>query len=111
MGTKMKPDNFAIIIKAEMSKIGWSLNDFVIEYDKHHSYKSKLTVESLKKQLSRKTTNQALLKNYLDFIYKHDAWRKSDNIKPSFLNNHLEKEFVFEMTKISQSITNKLKKI
>ncbi|MFQ2148664.1 hypothetical protein ACK33U_08560 [Aeromonas jandaei] len=106
----MKPDNFAITIKMEMSKIGWSLNDFVIEYDKYHSYKSKLTAESLKKQLSRKTTNQDLLKNYLDFIYKHEAWRKLDNIKPSFVNDFLETEFVFEMTEISQSITKKLKK-
>ncbi|WP_148611556.1 hypothetical protein [Aeromonas sobria] len=107
----MQPDNFAITIKTEMSKIGWSLNDFVIEYDKYHSYKSKLTVESLKKQLSRKTTNQDLLKNYLDFIYKHEAWRRLDNIKPSFVNKNLEKEFIFEMTEISQSITRKLKKI
>ena len=106
----MQQDDFAVKIKNEMSRIGWSLNDFVMEYDKYHSYKSKLTIDSLKKQLSRKTTNQALLKNYLDFIYKHEAWRKLDNIKPSFVNDFLETEFVFEMTEISQSITKKLKK-
>ncbi len=52
METKMQQDDFAVKIKNEMSRIGWSLNDFVMEYDKYHSYKSKLTVESLKKHLS-----------------------------------------------------------
>lgn len=58
----MKPDNFAITIKMEMSKIGWSLNDFVIEYDKYHSYKSKLTAESLKNSYQEKQPTRLYLK-------------------------------------------------
>lgn len=107
----MQPDDFAATIKNEISRIGWSLNDFVREYDKHHSYKSKLTIDSLKKQLSRRTTNQALLKNYLNFIYQHEAWRKLDNIKPLFIDDKLEDEFILEMAKISCEITKKIKKI
>ncbi|BDA15010.1 hypothetical protein KAM339_035510 [Aeromonas caviae] len=106
----MQPDDFAVKIKNEMSRIGWSLNDFVMEYDKYHSYKSKLTIDSLKKQLSRKTTNQALLKNYLDFIYQHETWRKLDNIKPLFIDDKLEGGFILEMAKISCEITKTLKK-
>lgn len=29
----MQQDDFAVKIKNEMSRIGWSLNDFVMEYD------------------------------------------------------------------------------
>jgi hypothetical protein len=105
----MQSDEISKKIKTELSRIGWSLNDFVIEYDKHHSYKSKLTFDSFKKQLSRKTTNQALLENYLEFIYQHAEWRKRDNIKPSFVGELLGDDFIREMRNISRNITSKLK--
>lgn len=105
----MQSDEISKKIKTELSGIGWSLNDFVIEYDKYHSYKSKLTLDSFKKQLLRKTTNKALLENYLEFIYDHDAWRKRDNIKPSFVGELLDDDFIREMSNISRNITSKLK--
>jgi hypothetical protein len=105
----MQSDEISRKIRAELSRMGWSISDFVREYDKYHSYNSRLTSDSLKKQLSRKTTIQPLLKTYLDFIYQHEAWRKIDNVKPIFVGSLLEDDFISEMSNISRNITRKLK--
>ncbi|MCP5170217.1 MAG: hypothetical protein H6999_10745 [Hahellaceae bacterium] len=96
-------------INSELKKIGWSKNDFVREYDKFHSYKSQLTRDSLQKQLSRKTTNPALLSDYLDFLYQHSDWKKHDQVKPTFAVSDLEDDFINDMREISSNITKKLK--
>lgn len=108
MGTKMDYDDKAQKIKDEISKIGWSMNEFVFEYDKFYNYKSKLTCDSFKKQLARKTTRTSLLNNYLEFIYKHPTWIAHNDIRPTFINDELDDSFVLEMRQISAIITKKI---
>lgn len=104
----MDYDDKAQKIKDEISKIGWSMNEFVVEYDKFYNYKSKLTCDSFKKQLTRKTTRTALLNNYLEFIYKHPRWIAHNNVRPFFINDELDDSFVLEMRRTSANITKKI---
>lgn len=95
-------------IKGELSKMGWSMNEFVKEYDKFHSYRSGLTIDSFKKQLARKTTNPNLLNSYLNFLYQHPKWVKLDQVRPIFVTSELDEGFVSEMEAISEKITIKI---
>lgn len=98
-------------IRGELSKLNWSMANFVKEYDKYHKYKSKLTEESFKKQLSRKTTSTGLLNTYLDFIYSHKEWRRLGNIKPYYTSQeYFSSEFHEPMKKISKLISERVEK-
>jgi len=98
-------------IRGELIKLNWSMADFVKEYDKHYKYKSKLTEESFKKQLSRKTTSSGLLDAYLDFIYSHREWLILGNIKPCYTSDeHFSAEFNERMKGISKLISDKVEK-
>ncbi len=87
------------------------MGDFVKEYDKHFKYKSRLTEESFKKQLSRQSTKSKLLENYLRFIQSHEQWLKIGEIRPIFMSEEeLSPEFNEGMKKISKLITSVIEK-
>lgn len=106
----MKTKKIQEEIKGELSRLSWSLSDFVKTYDKHCKYNSKLTDESFKKQLSRSTTNPNLLEGYLNFIHSHDQWQRLGMIRPCFSSEEeFETETNIEMKNISKLISNSIK--
>jgi len=106
----MKSAKIQTDIKNQLASLGWSQKRFVREYDKNLKYKSKLTVESLKKQLSRPTTEPRLLKTYLEFIESHSDYQKLGLIKPvNTSKNQFDDEFNNKMKQISKSITERIK--
>jgi hypothetical protein len=98
-------------IKDELSKLGWSMADFVKEYNKYLKYKSGLTEDTFKKQLYRDTTNPALLGIYLKFISSHDEWLKLGSIRPVFTSKEkFSLEFNEGMKRISKLISDSVEK-
>lgn len=108
-GDNMTANELQQNIKEELSNLGWSLSDFVMEYGKSMKYKSGLKEEALKKQLSRKTTQPGLLQAYLNFIYGHEAWIKLGKIRPVCTSSEeFDAEFNNRMANISKMISTKL---
>ncbi|ABD83109.1 hypothetical protein [Saccharophagus degradans] len=81
-------------IKSLLDQLGWSKNRlareiYVFTHDVDEELEIKRFEESLRKQLRRSTTSAERLKGYLEFIYQHDEYLKTESLKPKYFQSGL----------------------
>jgi ribosomal protein L31 len=102
-------------IKKLIDGLGWSLRQlgeavYFSRFDDEDETEIQRMVEKVKKHLTRSTTSQEILAQYLSVIANHPEFRKTQRVIPHYASiGEFDQQFEQEMKVISQLATKLVK--